>query len=225
MISVHSYSEPGGDHGANEDAFCVQSHPHDAECWLCFVADGQGGRAGGAQAARLACETALAYAVRYRPRELIDPAAWEGIVRQADATVAGDPVAGFTTLVGLCVYRDRLIGASSGDSAALLFSGGKTNELTARQRKNPPVGSGAAVGVLFAAALQEPWRALVISDGVWKYVGWDRVNEIASRARAVDVIAELQNSARLAGSGQFQDDFTVVMLEATAKTDAAVISP
>jgi hypothetical protein len=135
-------------------------------------------------------------------------------LRQADVAVAADSGAGFTTLVGLCVYQGRVVGASSGDSAALVISGGKARELTAGQQKNPPVGSGAAVAVPFATGAAEPWRVLVMSDGVWKYVGWDRVVAIASRARGPAVIAELQAAARLPGSGHFQDDFTVVVLEA-----------
>lgn len=127
--------------------------------------------------------------------------------------VAADAAAGFTTLVGLCVCRDVVVGASSGDSAALLVSVGKSHHLTAAQHKHPPVGSGGAVAVPFAAALREPWRVLVMSDGVWKYVGWDRVIDVASQARGSDVIAELQQAARLPGSGRLQDDFTVVLLE------------
>jgi serine/threonine protein phosphatase PrpC len=48
MVSVITFSEAGG-HPVNEDAFAVERHPADSECWLCFVADGQGGRAGGAR--------------------------------------------------------------------------------------------------------------------------------------------------------------------------------
>jgi serine/threonine protein phosphatase PrpC len=220
MFSVHYFSEPGG-HRLNEDAFRVQPHPLDPDCWLCFVADGQGGQAGGGPAAQRACQTALAAAVGSRPARLAQPSTWTDIVRQADTAVAADDAAGFTTLVGLCVYRNYVVGASSGDSAALVVIGGKHHELTAAQHKNPPVGSGAAVAVPFAAALKEPWRLLVMSDGVWKYVGWDRVIEVASQARGPDVIAELQQSARLPGSGRFQDDFTVVVLEAPTEASAA----
>lgn len=225
MTAVHSFSEVGG-HRLNEDAFRVQAHPLDPDCWLCFVADGQGGQAGGGPAARLACQTALAAAVGCRPVGLAQPSTWTDILRQADAAVAADADAGFTTLVGLCVYSDYVVGASTGDSAALLISGGKHNELTAGQHKNPPVGSESAVAVPFAAALREPWRVLVMSDGVWKYVGWERLVEVASRASGPDVIAEWQQSARLPGSGRFQDDFTVVVLivalsEPVAVTDLA----
>ena len=73
-------------------------------------------------------------------------------------------------------------GASSGDSAALLVAGRHATELTAGQRKDPPVGSGVATAVPFAVTARGPWRLLVMSDGVWKYVGWDRVVEVAGRA-------------------------------------------
>ena len=144
--------------------------------------------------------------------------AWPGILRQADNAVAKDSVAGFTTLVCLCVYQGRVVGVSSGDSAALLISSAQPNELTAGQKKNPPVGSGAAVAVPFEAQVEEPWRVLLMSDGVWKYVGWERVIEVAGRAAGSSVIPELQQLACLPGSGRFQDDFTVVMLESPTES-------
>lgn len=215
MVDVQSCSEVGG-HLLNEDAFCAQLHPENAECWLCVVADGQGGQPGGGPAARLACQTVLAAAIRCKPEKLIDPFEWPGILRAADTAVAADPTAGFTTLIGLCIYQGRVAGASSGDSAALLISEGKAIALTAAQHKNPPVGCGEAAIVPFAATIKQPWKVLLMSDGVWKYVGWERVIEVASRATGLEIIAELQQLARLPGNGQFQDDFTIVLLELPA---------
>ena len=57
----------------------------------------------------------------------------------------------------------------------LLVNDGGAAVLTADQRKNPPVGSGAAVFTEFTAELGHGWRVLGLTDGVWKYVGWDRV--------------------------------------------------
>jgi serine/threonine protein phosphatase PrpC len=224
MVGVESYSEVGG-HRLNEDAFRVQAHPLAPDCWLCLVADGQGGQTGGGPAAQLACQVALRAALACRPAGLIDPPIWCDILRQADAAVAADSGAGLTTLLALCVYRGRVVGASSGDSAALLVSGGRATELTAGQQKNPPVGCGAAVAVPFGAAIIEPWRVLAMSDGVWKYVGWERVVAIASRVSGRFLIAELREAARLRGSGRFQDDFTVVVLEAPAELSAEADRP
>jgi serine/threonine protein phosphatase PrpC len=220
MVSVSTFSEVGG-HRVNEDAFAVQQHPLDPGLWLCFVADGQGGQPGGGPAAQLACRIALAAAAACRPERLTHEGTWSGILQEADLAVRDDPAGGFTTLVGLGVGRHRVVGASSGDSAALLVCGERPVDLTARQRKNPPVGSGAVDAVPFAATLGLPWKLLAMSDGVWKYVGWDEVIEVARRERGAALVAALQRSARLPGSGQFQDDFTVVVLEGMAEQSAA----
>jgi len=161
---------------------------------------------------------ALAFALAHQPLKLTDPRTWSEILRQTDKVVANHSVAGFTTLVCLCIYQGRVIGSSSGDSAVLLISPAQPNELTAGQKKNPPVGSGAAVAVPFAAPVEEPWRVLSMSDGVWKYVGWERVIDVAGQAPTSSVIPELQQLARLPGSGRFQDDFTVVMLESPGES-------
>lgn len=207
MIRTFTFSEAGG-HPVNEDAFLVQQIPGDPEGWVVCLADGQGGRAGGAKAARLACDTVAS---------LRDPHALTQSLARADAAVAADPEAGFTTLIGFCVENNRVAGASCGDSAVLAVCGsGKITELTARQFKNPPVGSGDATFVPFEVELVRPWRMLVMSDGVWKYVGWSRIRELATRLTGEMLLAELQTAARLPGSGQFQDDFTVVLLEGSA---------
>jgi serine/threonine protein phosphatase PrpC len=215
MVSVQSFSAAGGNR-PNEDAFALRPHPLDSDLWLCFVADGQGGRSGGGRAARLACETGVGAATGFAPERLGEPAVRSSILRSADEAVRADPAAGFTTVVGLGVRRNHVIGASSGDSAAVLVTAIRTVELTSGQRKNPPVGSGMAVPVPFSARVNEPWQVLAMSDGVWKYVGWERVVEAARRSQAAALVAELQRLARLPGSGHFPDDFTVVVLEGSA---------
>ena len=212
MVSVHSFSEVGG-HLHNEDAFAVQSHPSNGELIFCCVADGQGGRSGGGRAARLACRIATELVVNLSPARLMDPLTWTDVLRRIDEAVEADDAAGFTTFVGLCWCDNRLVGASSGDSAALLLCEGEAIELTRGQRKNPPVGSGAASAVTFEAVVDRSARVLVLTDGVWKYVGWNRVIETARGERGDALIAALQVPARLPGSGKFQDDFTVILLQ------------
>ena len=196
MIRAYSFSAAGG-HPVNEDAFVLQPLPNGAG-WFVALADGQGGRAGGARAAQVACQAA---ARADNPSD-------------ADAAVSADALAGFTTLVALRVEGDRVTGASCGDSAALAAWGdGLMRVLTARQFKNPPVGSGDATFVPFALELTRPWKVLAVSDGVWKYAGWERVWNCAARLSGEELIAALQTAARLPTSGEFQDDFTVVLLE------------
>lgn len=213
MVRVTSFSEAGG-HINNEDAFEVHRHVDDPDCWLGYLADGQGGSGGGAEAARLACRTAAEATLRLPPRALAEPAAWLEILRQADRAVEADPEAGFTTLLGFCIHDGVLTGASSGDSAALVVSGGeRAREMTSGQLRNPPVGSGEARFVAFSARMVRPWLVLAMSDGVWKYAGWGRLAQAAEGSRGAAIVEALQGAARLPRSGQFPDDFTVVAFE------------
>jgi PPM family protein phosphatase len=168
MISVTSFSEAGG-HAVSEDAFEVRRHPADPDCWLCVLADGQGGQAGGADAARIACRFAAEAACQLAPQHLSKPSMWIILLKEADAAVRAEPDAGFTTLIGFSIAGDALHGASSGDSAVLVVSGdGIPRQATADQFKNPPVGSGSARFVPFSASLAGRWSVLAMSDGVWK---------------------------------------------------------
>jgi len=213
MVGVTTFTEAGG-HPVNEDAFLVRQHPDDPDCWLSFLADGQGGRKGGGEAARLACRAALDVASGVRPERLVDGRAWPFLLRLADFAVAADVVAGFTTLIGFCVRNGVLAGASSGDSGVLAVVEGQGREVTAGQRKTPPVGSGEAVFIPFTHTLVEPWKVLVVSDGVWKYAGWEKVVRAATTLSREALVDALKDAARLPGSGRFPDDFTVVVFEA-----------
>jgi serine/threonine protein phosphatase PrpC len=212
MPNVFSFTEAGG-HVTNEDAFLIERHPADAECLLCALADGQGGRAGGRRAAEVACRSALDAAVQHAVPHLANTVVWPTILRFADESVAADGDAGFTTLVAFCVTGGRIAGASSGDSALVAVVEGGAEVLTAHQMKNPPLGSSGAIFVPFAAALRQPRRVLTMSDGVWKYVGMGGVLDAATRQKGSDLIEVLTAKARLPGSGKFQDDFTVVVVE------------
>jgi len=220
VIRTLSFTEAGG-HPTNEDALVVSQHPNDPTAWVCFVADGQGGQPGGGRAAQLACLTATAYFEQASPERLHEGHFWSSLLRAVDEAVQADSPAGFTTFVGLCVTNNRVAGVSSGDSAALMLSAAGVADLTAGQRKNLPVGSGMATAVTFSATPNPPWRLLVMTDGVWKYVGWERVIDAARREHETETVAELQRAARLPGSGLFQDDFTIVLFDSGGRAGTA----
>jgi hypothetical protein len=212
MIRIFSHTDPGG-HAHNEDAFEVKRHASDPSCLLCALADGQGGRAGGARAAQLACRACIEAASAHPPAILaMRPDVWQAILQRADAIVADDKDAGFTTLVAFAIHKDAICGASNGDSGAV-GAGRPGVILTERQSKDPPIGAGAARPVGFAARLARPWTMLAMSDGVWKYVGWDRVMQAASGLCGNELVTALRKQAGLPGSGRLQDDFTLVALQ------------
>jgi hypothetical protein len=209
MCQVHIFSEPGG-HAENEDVINVCRHPQQAGVWLCALADGQGGRCGGARAAELACRTVIQAAVEYRHEVLTIGDTWVEILRLADLAVAHDEDAGLATLVGFCLTKGTLVGASNGDSAVMVLDTAQDcREITRGQHKNPPIGFGDATIVPFTTRLVKPWTVMTMSDGVWKYVGWDRIREHATRLRGQALIESLQQAGRLARTGVFQDDFTL----------------
>lgn len=85
IVEVTTFTEAGG-HPLNEDAFLVQKHPASADCWLCFLADGQGGRAGGGEAARLACSVGHDIVAAARPERLLDVRYWASVLGRQTPT-------------------------------------------------------------------------------------------------------------------------------------------
>jgi PPM family protein phosphatase len=197
----------------NEDAFAVQAHPADPNCLLCVVADGQGGQAGGGPAARLACRTCIELAAAVPVHRLWTADTWTKILTDVDRAVCADPAAGFTTLIGLSVVGGRVRGASVGDSAAMLACAGQpVRVLTERQIKDPAVGWGTAAAVGFGADLVAPWTLLVMTDGVWKYAGWEKLRISAASEQRSEIFDTLKAAVRLR-SGAYPDDFTLVAVQ------------
>ena len=98
------FTEGSADH-ENEDAVLVEPSVSHPECWIGAIADGQGGRYGGAKAARLACQTIVNAAHELPPNSLNRPNVWRELFRISDHAVSTDSEAGFTTLVALCVFK------------------------------------------------------------------------------------------------------------------------
>jgi serine/threonine protein phosphatase PrpC len=204
------FSEPSDEH-ENEDAVRIEKLD---DAWIGAIADGQGGRAGGAKASSLACESIMA-AVRNSPSGFpVDPPFWRALFATADRAVHDDSEAGLTTLIAFCVKDGHVYGASCGDSAAYLCHARVyVNNLTLRQDKNPQIGSGITACTYFISPVVKPWSLLVMTDGVWKYVGWERINDILKRVGGEEFRSELTAAGRLPGSGKFPDDFSFALIE------------
>lgn len=218
MIRINSYS-CAGERGENEDALVIQAHPQDSTCQLFAIADGQGGRCGGGTAARLACRRCVEVAADYSPALLGDPRCWSRILQAVDQTVHNETEAGFTTLVGFCIASEAICGSANGDSAVLsMVDGSEGKILTAGQPKNPPVGSGQVRCKSFSATLGGSWTILAMSDGVWKYTGWDPIFRSVARKESAAIIEFLRRYAALPDSGRLQDDFTLLVIQSDELT-------
>ena len=95
---------------------------------------------------------------------------------------------------------------------------GATARLTDHQFKNPPVGSGEANFIPFHGTAELPWSVLAMTDGVWKYAGWDAVEDSACELHGQRLIDTLAERARLPNSGRFPDDFTLLVLESAGNS-------
>src|SRR5689334_5173787 len=116
---------------------------------------------------------------------------------------------GETTGIILIVEGGRILGASTGDSEAWLFTAKGKQHLTKGQQRKPLVGSGEAEAVAFAFEPSEG-LLLVASDGLWKYTSIEKIGgeiQAADRSTLLDRLAGL---VRL--SGALQDDVAMAMI-------------
>ena len=209
---MYSYTEQGYGH-QNEDAIASLRHPADSTVLICSLADGQGGRSGGAAASQSAVNACIKTAAGYPPLELADPFIWVSICEAADQHVSAVLDAGYTTLIGLAVIQSFIAGASCGDSAVTLLLGDEFVILTEHQYKNPPVGSGGARLTPFSAHLLEPWKLLVVSDGAWKYVGWDQIENLLRSGVGDRLVPNLRELVLESSGGKLVDDFSAIFIE------------
>ena len=210
-MNVFHYSEIGS-HNENEDALEIADHNSDSSLKICALADGQGGQHGGAAAAKCAVSSCLVKAQSISPRDLTNPFTWEEIGEYVDQNVAKLSEAGFTTFIGMCVTNSFVVGASCGDSAAALLVDEKFLILTEGQSKNPPIGSCGARLTPFSAFLGENWKLLAMSDGVWKFTGWDSIIQAIKSESGENLISNLRDEV-ISRTKEMVDDFSIILIE------------
>lgn len=171
---------------------------------LC-VADGAGGRAGGAEAASLAVEM-----IRREGWRINNPETCVDVLRQMDETTAKDAAAGETTCVVVVVTPKEIIGGSVGDSGAWWIpeSGNPVN-LTESQQRKPFVGTGAAWPVAFERKHQPGWL-LLATDGLLKYTSMERISGVCRQQPVELAVKTLIDLVRYP-SGALPDDVTIIL--------------
>ncbi len=175
-----------------------------AEGVVAVVADGAGGTGGGAEAAQ-----AVIDAVRRQGwSEQVD--GWVELLGRLDRSVSP----GQTTAVIVALGSRGLVGASVGDSEAWWWSGAAEHALTRGQRRKPLLGSDEAMPVGFTLEVRGEGTLVLGSDGLWKYVRWERVTE-ALRHPPKEAVRRLLESVRYP-SGALPDDVSVIVVRTRA---------
>lgn len=189
--------------GENEDAYVIDDSGAEL---LVVLADGQGGRPGGARAARTAVQT-IQQLLEAKKHDL----SWMALGAEVDRAVSESEGAGFTTLLVVEIAAGRLRGISNGD--CILVAGapsGSSYCLNENQPKNPPVGSGSAAFSELNVALDADTGLVCATDGVWRPSGRPALATwAAERISAADAKLRWESTAKRDG---FSDDATAVFI-------------
>ncbi|MEZ4335461.1 MAG: SpoIIE family protein phosphatase [Sandaracinaceae bacterium] len=170
---------------------------------LVVVADGAGGRSGGAAAAERLVDTAR----RARP---LDATAMIEVITRVDAALAAE-AGGETTAVLARLRGDgSAVVVGVGDSGALILDGSEWADTRDVQPRKPLVGSGSATPVVVTRSRCD--TLLVATDGLLAYAKWDAITRLAASADP-EAIWKLVDAARLP-SGGLSDDVAVVLARA-----------
>jgi serine/threonine protein phosphatase PrpC len=176
-----------------------------AERLVLVVADGAGGRSGGAEAAEMTAKL-----VRENANRLTTDDDCVRLLREIDKQVSSDPVAGETTCVVAVVTRSSIVGASVGDSGAWFVTAKEMYDLTWQQARKPFVGCGAVRITPFNSTDVPAGTLLLATDGLLKYTSPERICEECRKQEVESAKEELLGLVRLQ-SGVYPDDVTFIL--------------
>lgn len=206
-MRVLSHSQPSQPNRENQDQIETRRLQN---AHLVALADGAGGQAGGALAARIAIETALDFLES--TSDPFDLDTLRTAISLADEAVEAHRDAGFSTLIVLACDEVRVAGASVGDSMTLHISPGGETELSAKQRRRPPLGSGSCLGTPFGREARGGEQTLLMSDGVFGYVAPETLAQTCRESSDSEVLPRLLGLQKRSESGDLFDDWSAILL-------------
>jgi serine/threonine protein phosphatase PrpC len=169
------------------------------------VTDGAGGISGGAEAAQFIVD-----GVRKRiGSTTMNPKELTMLFTSLDREMAAIGAFGETTCVVVVLSESGVVGASVGDSGALVFSKAGVDNLTANQVRKPFLGSGRAMPVSFTHGLLEG-TLLVASDGLLKNTSLEKIAATILTADFDNAASKLVELVRYQ-SGALPDDVSVLL--------------
>jgi serine/threonine protein phosphatase PrpC len=174
---------------------------------LAVVADGVGGRSGGAAAADavVGAVTQLVAGLQHPPNSL-QLKHW---LQTLDREMAASGTVGETTAIVVAFHKGGISGASVGDSAALAFSPTACLDLTCGGGGPKPwVGSGACLPVAIAGPAGDP--VVLATDGLVKYATEPEIERLVRSTPLDDAPRALIELVRYP-SGRLPDDVAVIV--------------
>jgi serine/threonine protein phosphatase PrpC len=162
------------------------------------LADGAGGTSGGERAAKAVVDRVASVASHAYD--------WSQLLFELDHAQIGY---GQTTAVVLWVTRERIVGASAGDSGAWIVRGDSIEDITSAQHRKPLIGDGAMVTPIEHGPLAGG-TLLVASDGLLRYAKPDAIARVAGGADIEAAATQLVELVRFP-SGELPDDVSVVL--------------
>jgi PPM family protein phosphatase len=175
---------------------------HAQDRLIFVVADGAGGRSGGAEAADMVVSLA-----RESAHSLTSAKDCEKLLRSIDQAISANQTAGETTAVIVVLRPDQIFGASIGDSGAWILRDEKIDELTKSQMRKPFAGTGASIPVGFS---REGFSGtlLVATDGLLKYTSREVIASVIKKSSMHESLGALIKLVRY-HSGNLPDDIAI----------------
>jgi PPM family protein phosphatase len=169
------------------------------------VADGAGGRSGGAEAAEFVVQR-VQQTIQHAD---LSPQGLSAFLQSIDQQMVTAGNVGETTCVVAVVSESGIVGASVGDSGAWCISASGMDNLTVNQSRKPFLGLGSAMPVGFARNSLNG-TLLVASDGLLKYTS---AEQITAAVPAEDLEKATQNLVGLVrySSGALPDDVSILL--------------
>lgn len=173
------------------------------------VADGAGGRRGGADAAQFACERIMSQAAD----SFGSARDWADRLKIIDRQLTDSDHGGQTALLVAEVWNGRVCGASVGDSEAWAVDRRRDPiDLTDGQPRRPLVGTGAARPKPFGPVELDGRRLLLASDGLFRFATKKSLLHKAQWTVVSRAPSLLTDLVRLR-NGELQDDVAVIVCQ------------
>lgn len=200
-------------HRVNEDRL---TYFKIGDLFVFALADGVGGRHGGARAAQLFIEEVEESASKISKWK--ERSEWGNLLEAIDNKISDDTEAGETTAIVAATDAKTISGAMVGDSSLWLINGTEVYDVGEDKRLKPYLGYGGAMPKRFSQSINAK-ILLLASDGLTKYTSPEKIAEIIEQDDLNKAADELLDEVRYA-SGAYPDDVSFIMARLPVSTSS-----